>query len=270
MKYILRIVVVAVICVGIFFGISAIVNNKKPYSICDDFLSVQANFKEVDAKISLLNGMTEDNMDKFFQQNSIYGFSKNCLNDFIYKIEVLNLKNKSSEIKAIKKELNANIEELKTSIQKIYDYKLNGASASQEILSGLIDSANVKFLSFNKSLNNACLKFQSLVDTEVYDGVNYNFKDVLISNLLDMSKVYLENDKGYEQVAKAIDKFNAYKNSNKPSSISASSFVQNYHSFTNASLLNLYKNYFEQGTSSNLNFNLLINFVLTGEYYEKV
>lgn len=271
MKYILRLVVVAVICVGVFFGVRAIVNNKKPYSISEDYLSVQTNFKQLDNSVLKLNGMSAPLIDNLMQYNSIYSFSKNSLNTFIDEIEVLSLSKKNSgELKTFKKNLNNKITELKLSIDKIYDYKTNESDPNAEYLNGLIESSNNKFISFNKTLNETCLFLQNLINDEVYGNKNYNFKDVLNANLLNMIKVYLENDKGYEYVAQAISKLNDYVNSNKPSTTKASSFVQNYYSFTNDSLLRNYKTYFEQNSSFNTNFTLLINFVLTGEYYEKV
>lgn len=270
MKHILRLLVVAGICIGLFFGITAIVNNKKPYSIVTDYASVRSDFKTLDTNISRLNGMTEAGMDKFFQYNTIYSFNKNSLNEYVKIIETLNLsKKENGEFKTIKSNLTKQFKELNARVNKIYEYNFNEAHPNSDYLAGLIVNANEIFVEYDKTLNNACLKLANYINSEVYNGLNYNFKDVLVANILNMNKVYLETDKGYTYVTTAITNYNNFISSARPSTTDASAFVQNYYTFTNESLLENYQTYFNQGTNSNVNFATLIDFVLKGEYYEE-
>lgn len=270
MKYVLRIVVVAVLCLGIFFGITAIVNNKKPYSISDDYASVYSSFKELDNNISRLNGMTEGNMNKLFEYNSIYSFEKTRIKDFADNIEVLSLnKNESGQFKTLKNKIKSGCLELNSKVNKIYEYNFEEANPNAEYLNGLIDNANETFKTYIETLNNACFNFNKYIDNKIYSNKNYNFKDVISSNLFNMIKSYLEVNNGYTYISTAITNYNEFILSEKSSSFDASSFVQNYYTFEDNDLVLNYKNYFEQGSSSNANFSVLINFVLGGDYYEK-
>lgn len=270
MKHVLRIVVVAAICLGIFFGISAISNNKKAYSICEDYASVYSSFKALDEDISRLNGMTESNMNKFFQYDAIYKFEKTKLKEFTNIIESLNIrKNENGTFKTLKNKLASGCSELNLNVNKIYEYNFNESNPNAEYLNGLINNANENFVNYIQTLNDACLSFENFINKKIYDNKNYNFKDVLSLNLFDMIKAYIELDKGYTHISTAIANYNNFVLSEKSSSFEASSFVQNFYTFSENDLISHYKNYFEQGTSTDTYFVKLINFVLEGEYYEE-
>lgn len=270
MKHILRLIVVAALCLGIFFGITTIVNNKKPYSIREDYDVVYKSFKELDKDISKLNGMTETGMDKFFLQNKFYSFAKNSIQDFCDVVESLNLnKNESGKFKTLKKQIQSNCEELNSKVNEIYEYNFNTSNPDSGTLTGTIDKANEIFETCNKALINACLEFNNFINNKVYENVNYNFKDTLNYNIFVMIEAYYDAERGENEILTALTKYSDFIASGKVSSFDASNFVQTFYTFDYSKLLTNYSNYFSQSAQTDEGFSDLIDFVLEGEYYEK-
>lgn len=265
-QHILRLLIVLVIAVGIGIVVYFAVRDNTPFLVSN---YIQTNIQEDKELKDNLNELSSKVNAKYNEDVAIYGIGEN--NSKYYASALINVvltKEEANVVRAVYKEYRNDVKQLITSTNSLISY-LNETNPNSLELEGRKDKVNTDFNEVNKSLYKVNVFLESLVNSKIYAGENFNVNFTLKSTLNILINAYNKTRNNFSLIDSVNTKIVALETNNSNSSSEAVKFVVKFNQMGRQEIENTFVSYFTNGVASD-DLNILLNFLNSEVYYEEV